>query len=168
MNMVLKTLGAIIGFGSILFLAYITTRFIGMKTSRGMKGKYISIVDSLSLGFDKQIYLVKAGEQYMLIASTGKNIEFLSSVSLAENEFSDTAESDNAFNFRELFEKYSKGFLKNKNVNSGKSKEGLEDEIKQQNEKEVFRGNLKRLRNITEKTENQIKNNGDDITNEEL
>jgi flagellar biogenesis protein FliO len=53
------------------------TKFIGNKTKSAMKSKYMRVVDSMALGFDKTLYLVKVGEQYILMHSSAKGFEFI-------------------------------------------------------------------------------------------
>lgn len=64
----------------ILFLAYAATRFVGQKYAKNLKGKNITVIESVSMGIDKVLYLVKIGNQFFLISSSGKNINFLSQV----------------------------------------------------------------------------------------
>lgn len=64
----------------VLFLAYVATRLVGSKYMKNLKGKNIRVVESISIGIDKVLYLVKIGNQYFLISASGKNINFLSQV----------------------------------------------------------------------------------------
>lgn len=64
----------------ILFLAYVATRFVGQKYAKNLKGKNITVIESVSIGIDKVLYLVKIGNQFFVISSSGKNINFLSQV----------------------------------------------------------------------------------------
>lgn len=64
----------------VIFFAYITARLVGSKYMKTLKGKNISVVESMSIGFDKMLYIVKVGEQYFLLSSSGKNINFLSEI----------------------------------------------------------------------------------------
>jgi len=59
------------------FLAFIMTKFIGNKTKSAMKSKYMRVVDTMAMGFDKTLYLVKVGEQYILMNSSAKGFEFI-------------------------------------------------------------------------------------------
>jgi len=158
----------LLGFGSILFLTYVTTRYVASRTGRTMRGKYIRIVDTISLGTDKRIHLVKAGEQYVLIATTSKSVEFLTLVDLGDDkareaEEFEKKESRNVFDFKTIFEKY---------VNTYKSKR--DGTIQQDNDETStgradrpdFRSNLGRLRAIMHKSDKQVEKNGDDSTNE--
>lgn len=62
----------------ILGAAYYATRFIAKKGITSMSNKNLKVVETLSLGLDKSLMLVKAGEQYFLLGSTPKGITLLS------------------------------------------------------------------------------------------
>jgi flagellar protein FliO/FliZ len=157
-----QTMFFLLVFGSLLFMAVITTRFIGIKAQKAMKGRHITIIETVSLGLDKKIHLVKAGEQYILIASSGKTMEFLTTVTLNEAEpGTDMAESP-VQDFRMLFDKYIQGF---KSLKNGKN--DVADNMTVGSEEEgTFRSNLDRLKKITEKADKIIRLDGDGITNE--
>ncbi len=78
-------------FAAILFLAYVSTKFLGSRLSRGMRGNYIKVVDSVSLGFDRQIYLIRVGGQLLLVSSSNKSIQFLT---LLDNTLVGLSEED--------------------------------------------------------------------------
>jgi flagellar biosynthetic protein FliO len=80
MDYYLQILLFLVIFGAILLLAFYTTRFIALKAGSMMRGKHIRIVDTVSLGADKKLFLVKAGSRYFLLSSSGKNIEFISEI----------------------------------------------------------------------------------------
>jgi flagellar protein FliO/FliZ len=157
-----QTMFFLLVFGSLLFMAVITTRFIGIKAQKAMKGRHITIIETVSLGLDKKIHLVKAGEQYILIASSGKTMEFLTTVTLNEAEpGTDMAESP-VQDFRMLFDKYIQGF---KSLKNGKN--DVADNMTVGSEEEgTFRSNLDRLKKITEKADKIIRLDGDGITKE--
>ena len=137
----------VIIFGSLLFVAYVVTRYVGNKTSKVMKGKHISIVETVSLGLDKQLYLLKAGEQFILISSCGKHIEFLTTVKLDSFESEGILDTGEGFNFKNFFEKYLQTF-----VNRKDSKEQKENPVNnggqpaKSAESNVFKSNLNKLR----------------------
>lgn len=161
---VLKVILFLIGFCSLLFLTYVTTRYIGGKQNRAMKGKNISIVETVTLGMDKRLHLIKAGNQFVLIASTAKTIEFLTNVTLEDTipEQEMNSQENGAFDFKSLFDKY---------VNSYKTKKenkGIIQEVKtsaDMQEGRDFKSNLSRLRTIVQKNEFHEKENGE-TTNE--
>jgi flagellar biogenesis protein FliO len=61
------------------------------------------------LGTDKRLHLVKAGNGYVLIATTSKTVEFLTKVELDEEAAQETVPVENGFqfDFKSMFEKYS-------------------------------------------------------------
>lgn len=76
----ISLLTILIAVGSVMFLAYVMTKFIGKKSTNMIKSKYMKIVDSLSFGFDKTIYLVQVGEQFVLMYMSVKGMEFICNV----------------------------------------------------------------------------------------
>lgn len=162
-KIVLGLFSFFIFFAAILFLAYVSTKFLGTKMSRGMRGRHLKIVETITLGFDRQIYLMKVGEQLLLVASSNKNIHFLTTldsnlVTLTEEDLKQIDKEqqmgmDNVFkNYLEMF----KGLYK-KN----------EDTVSEENpstEVNKFDHNLHKLKNIFSKINSQ--KNGDEKPNE--
>ena len=165
MNNPFEVMFFILGFGGILFLTYVTTRYLAGKSNKAMKGKHLSIVETISLGTDKRIHLVKAGEKHILIASTSKSIEFLTDLSIGEEEASNNPKdqgAQNVFDFKALFEKYMNVYKNKKSISFRP-----ETDISANNaEGEKFKFNLEKLKHITQKINTQIENDGDDVTNE--
>ena len=161
---VLKWLWVIIALGSIIFMSYVATRYIGSKTGKIMRGKYINIIETVSLGIDKQLHLVRVEEQFVLIASSGKNIEFLTTIKMDKFATDEPQGNSNVFDFKNIFEKYLQS-LKNKKDNKTNAKErsyAVEEPV----EGDVFKSNLNKLRAITMKKDRQGEENGDESTYE--
>jgi len=76
----ISLLTILIAVGSVMFLAYIMTKFVGKRSSGMIKSKYMKIIDSLSFGFDKTIYLVQIGEQFVLMHMSVKGMEFICNI----------------------------------------------------------------------------------------
>lgn len=151
MNGVFQVLMFILVFGSVIFLAYVTTRYVANKTSKAMKGKHISIVETLSLGVDKKLHLVKVSDQYVLIASTSKNIELLTSIEIEDTKGVNEEEStntQNTFDFKAFFEKYM-NLYKNKKINIIKREKS--DSSINSLEGDKFKVNLDRLKSINKR-----------------
>lgn len=152
----------VIVFGSIIFLAYVTTRFIGNKSGKAMKGKHINIVETVSLGLDLKLHLVRVGEEFVLISASGKNVQMLSKVHIEGYYEEESSVSDNPFDFKEIFEKYLqniKGKQNNKeDVKNEQLKNGIDDSS--------FRRNLDKLRSITSGNRKLYATGGDENTNE--
>ncbi|NLU27034.1 MAG: flagellar biosynthetic protein FliO [Hungateiclostridium thermocellum] len=151
-------------FGSVLFLAYVTTKFIGTRTNKIVKGKYIKIIETVNLGFDSRLHLVKAGEEFVLISTCGKNVQMVAKVKW-EGYYSDEAEeTENDFKFREIFSKYAQGFSKKMEGMSFFKAESGEKE--QTGSVPVFNTNLNRLKKITASIASYKTEDGEEYTNE--
>ena len=77
---IVSLLTILIALGSVCFLAFITTKFIGKKSGGIMKSKHMKVIDSLSMGFDKTLYLIQVGKQYVLMCSSVKGFDFICNV----------------------------------------------------------------------------------------
>ena len=90
---VITVLFTIVLFAAILYLAYLTTKFIGKKysISSGMSGKNLKIIDSLSLAPDKVLMIVKAGGKTVLVGLSRDHMEYICDVD--ENELTIPEES---------------------------------------------------------------------------
>lgn len=134
-------------FGSILFLAYVTTKYVGKKTNVIMKGKHIKVVETVSLGFDSKLYLVKVADEFMLISSSGKNVKMLKTVEINEQGVDVNIIKPNNVNFKDFFQKCLGNFKPKEN---GKKTKDINENIAKGNlenfkEKKIKR-NLKKLK----------------------
>lgn len=159
----------VIVFGSLLFLAVIATRFVGGKAKQTMKGKYINIVDTVSLGgMDKKLHLIKVGSEFVLISVSMKSVEYLTTVKIDDfNE--ENTQNVNDFDFRKHFDNYLKvlkiGTKSSNKKNIDKDKEKSEIKVnKIQNR--AIKSNLERIRNLTSGMEKMDVLDGDENTNE--
>lgn len=156
----------LIVFGSVLFLVFVTTRFVGGRAAKSMKGKHINIIETVSIGMDKKLHLVKVGEQFVLLASSGKRLEYLTEIKLEDYKEPDSPAAPGAggFDFKSFFEKYMQA-NKQKKSNGSIRQEGLPG-----NETaggEIFKKNLGRLKSITGVMgRDSGRTDGDDGTNE--
>jgi flagellar protein FliO/FliZ len=165
MSIGVKALLYFLGFCSVLYLAYISTKFIANKQNKAMRSKNISVIETVMLSADKRLHLVKAGNAYVLIATTSKTVEFLTNVELDEEPGQEKVPAENGapFDFKSIFEKYS-GLYRSKKT---KNPAGPEYEAPQDNaEEHDFRSNLGKLKSIVGSNKYKVKENGDDATNE--
>lgn len=109
----ISLLTILIAVGSVMFLAYVMTKFVGKKSSGMIKSKYMKIVDTLSFGFDKSIYLVQVGEQFVLMHMSVKGMEFICNIDpeLIKPTIANTPVDENK-NFGKYFD-----FFKTENMN---------------------------------------------------
>jgi flagellar protein FliO/FliZ len=142
-------------FAALLFLAYVTTRFIGGKAKMTMRSKNMKIIESISLGPDKRIHLMKVGGQYLLLSSSGKSIEFLSEIKPdALEETEPDTEADDRFGGYLL--KYMENL---KTGIPGWKQNRKPDPVTKKNLTEGTLGkNLARLKNLTSRIDIKVKN----------
>ena len=102
----ISLLTILIAVGSVMFLAYVMTKFVGKRSSGMMKSKYMKVIDSLSMGFDKNIYLIQVGEQYVLMHSSVKGFEFICNIErdLIAPTISNTPAPEKNNNFAKYFD----------------------------------------------------------------
>jgi flagellar protein FliO/FliZ len=164
MDQILSWLFILIVFGSILFLAFVTSKYIAGKSSQAMKGKYIKIVETVSLGMDKRLHLIKVDKQFILIASCSKTIEYLTTLTLEEIEKDGEADSSQTFDFKQIFEKYIKSYKakKDRTITLDENM-GLGDGVNHS-----FKSNLDRLKALTRKVGIQNLENKDDMLKEDI
>lgn len=79
----------------ILGAAYFVTRFIARNGFTASSNKNLKVVESISLGIDKTLLLVKVGEQYLLLGSTQKNISLLTAIDREKLKSVSTVETYN-------------------------------------------------------------------------
>ena len=134
----ISLLTILIAVGSVMFLAYVMTKFIGKKSSGMMKSKYMKIVDTLSFGFDKNIYLVQIGEQFVLMHMSVKGMEFICNIEpeLIKPTIASTPTDEN-----KSFGKYFDFFKTENKNNTNFSKQGND-----------VNENIKRLRDMFNNT----------------
>ena len=99
MNDILYILGIALIFSSILSCVY-DDQVHGKQDRKNNKGKYLGIIDTISLGKDKHLHIVKAGDEFILII-IGKGIEFICRVEI--NNYVESSENEtNRFIFNNL------------------------------------------------------------------
>jgi len=159
----LSIFGVLMALASVIFLSYVTTKYFGGKTKKAMKGNYIKIVESVSLGLDKHLHLVKVEDQFVLIATAGKSIEYLTTINVQNFEDKKASEETNPFDFKNFFEKYVQMYKNRTGVKQEKKyeKKGSIDNLENSNERGVFKSNLSKLKDITTRVDYKGKEDGD-------
>lgn len=95
----------LIALGSVCFLAFITTKFVGKRSGSMLKSKHMKVIDTLSLGFDKTLYLVQVGEQFVLMNSSVKGFDFICNIEPSMINISNTnIEDEKKNNFGKYFD----------------------------------------------------------------
>lgn len=148
----------IIVFGCVLFLAYIVTRMIGQKANHSMKGRHIQVIETVSLGMDKQIILIKAGNEYILLAASGKQIQYLTNVSLNEELINEVGDKNTVVptSFKNVLDRYIQFIPLGK-----RSKDPQNAELdNQEPNSDRFEDNLQKLKDLTASLQTKDNENG--------
>ncbi len=77
----------------VLGAAYLATRYIAKKGVSGKNGRNLKLVETLNLGMDKSVFLIKAGEQYFLMGNSNKTVTLLTEIEADKLKFVQGAES---------------------------------------------------------------------------
>lgn len=78
LKLVFNALLGIVLFVGILYLAYITTKYIGKRYSlSGKSTRSLKIMETIGLGKDSQLAVVKIGEKYLLVGVTPQNVSLV-------------------------------------------------------------------------------------------
>jgi flagellar protein FliO/FliZ len=168
MDQFLSFLGLFVVFCLILFLAYLTSRFVGKRYGGQKKNRIMKIVETLPMGIDRNLVLVHIGTKYYLLSSTRSKMEFLTGVDIGD--FVEDPTEKESFDFQSIISKYtgladrSNRYMKARNEKTDTTDvtdgEGLEDDIERSNgnsdefaEKQTtgssVRSSIDRLRKIT-------------------
>jgi len=137
-------------FFCILFLAYFVTRFVAKRAAGRLKSRYIEVVDSLAVGADAQILIIKAGEELFLAAKSQKQITLLTKLALSPSDVQDAAPQSAGFaeNFRSVLE----GKLGRALPQGFKTGRDKPEPPKGADESRGnFRGNIGRIKELTER-----------------
>jgi flagellar biogenesis protein FliO len=109
-------MGVFLAFAIVLLLCYLTTRFVGNKFRVKSKHKNMKIIETLPLGLDRCLYIIRVGKKDFLFYSSKKGIELVSEVELEkqpEDQTEDNEQPQKMFDFKGIFERYS-GLSQNK------------------------------------------------------
>ena len=84
---VMELIGVVLIFLVVLLLTYFTSKWIGGYQRINMKNKNMQIIESLSVGNNKYICLVKAGEVYLVVAVGKDEITMLAQLTKEQLTF---------------------------------------------------------------------------------
>lgn len=70
----------------VIVAAYYSTRAISMKARKLTKGKCLHVIDRIAVGRDKQILLVRAGDEVYLVGVTGQSMASIGTLKMDQLE----------------------------------------------------------------------------------
>ena len=101
----------IIVFLIIIFLAYYVTKWVSSIKYKGSKNSNFKIIESIGVGYQASMQIIKVGDKCILIGVTKENIAFICDV----NEASINCEMSNIkIEMPDTFQKYLKMFMDKK------------------------------------------------------
>ncbi|MDF2986646.1 MAG: hypothetical protein K0R50_2156 [Eubacterium sp.] len=152
---ILQIFSVIFAFIIVLGILLLTTKYLAYKSKTMMKGKYMHIVESLSLGVNNRLHLVKVDKEFFIISASNKNVDFLAKVNISDfaNEEIKNPISE-VIDFKSVLTKYVGSFGKQSKTKEGKPEEIVLGGKPSENEETtindaMFRNNLEKLKNIT-------------------
>ena len=87
----------------------------------------MKVVDTMSMGLDKTLYLVKVGEQYILMNASAKGFEFICNLN---GDFSRVdSEDESSLQTNKGFSKYFDFFKPSNDMKATKENNDIEDNI---------------------------------------
>jgi flagellar protein FliO/FliZ len=111
MDTFLRYFSVILAFIVVLGLLLLTTKYLTYKSKKMMKGNYMHIVESLSLGVNNRLHLVKVDKEFFIISATNKNVEFLAKVNISDFEEEEIKNPiSDVIDFKSILKKTISGF----------------------------------------------------------
>lgn len=117
----LDYLGILIVFCAILFLAWLTTRLIGRRFAGDVRNRRMQVVETLPLGMDRSLLLVRVGQRHYLLATGRGRTDFMAEVDPGPEPEADASSPND---FRTILERYSG--LGRQRERTGPSEDGAE------------------------------------------
>lgn len=152
----------------VILLLLFTTKYLAYKSKKMLKGNYMQIVETLSLGVNNRLHLIKIDREFFVISATGKSVEFLARVNISDFEEEELKNPiSEVIDFKSVLKKYVGGFgfanqegKTGKDTGTGSGHKSAEDGGNNENTNvETFKKNLNRLRDITDSINNKGQEN---------
>lgn len=74
MQDIISVLGAILMIIAVVVLAFYSTRWLGKRMGGSASGRYLTVIDRVSLGQDKYLAVVKVGHKHLLIGVSSGSV----------------------------------------------------------------------------------------------
>lgn len=153
---ILKYLSVLLAFIVVMAILLLTTKYLAYKSKKMMKGNYMKIIESLSLGVNNRLYLVKVDKEFFIISATNKNVEFLARVNISDFEEEDIKNPiSEVIDFKSVLKKYINGFSFGNSAAASEAREsepavGQRVQNSEINSNDsVFKSNLERLKHLS-------------------
>jgi len=144
-------LGMLIVFAAVLFLAWLTTKLLGKRMTGSVKNKNMRIGETLPIGMDRCLYLIRVGKKYFLFHGSRKHLEMVSEIELDEEaieNLENAPENSKVFDFKRIFDTYS-GLTRDKSSKSENVEAESADEAQTEKPGTIL-GNIKKLQKLSQ------------------
>lgn len=152
----IKYISVIMAFIVVMGMLLLTTKYLSYKSKKLMKGNYMQIIESLSLGVNNRLHLVKVDKEFFIIAATNKNVEFLSKVNISDYVEEEVKNPiSEVIDFKSVLKKYVNGFSfrNSSNTSEVNQNEPVIDSRTKNSGLEpgdsVFKSNLEKLKHLS-------------------
>ncbi len=146
----------IVVFALIIAIMIFFTKYLGYKTKKMQKGNYMTIIETLSLGVNNRLILVKVEDEFLILSVNNKSSEFITKVNIKDykeqeevNPFSDIID------FKSILAKnIIKSGSNKKHSTSEKMDTTTNENTQEQNtgtDKNTFKNNLDKLKKLNRK-----------------
>jgi flagellar protein FliO/FliZ len=112
---IVQLLVAMLMFLFVLFLCYLTTKFLGNYQKSIMGKGNIEVIEAKRLSNNKLIEIVKIGNEYFVLGISKDNISMIGKVNPEDIKRNEVSSTNIGESFSQIFEK-----IKNRNMKSGK------------------------------------------------
>lgn len=149
----------------VILILLLTTKYLAYKSKKMLKGNYMHVIESLSLGVNNRLHLIKVDKEFFIISATSKNVEFLARVNINDYEEEEIKNPiSEVIDFKLVLKKYLNGFnfgTQTKKETRVESEDILKpkstDEIR--NSDVTFKTNLEKLKHLTKSIDGQWSEN---------
>lgn len=156
MDQVFRYFTVILAFLVVMGILLLTTKYLTYKSKKMMKGNYMQIIESLSLGVNNRLHLVKVDKEFFILSASNKNVEFLARVNISDFEEAEIKNPiSEVIDFKSVLKKYIRGFNSGNAAAATETKpaETVVDKVPESfhrdSNDDKFKNNLEKLKHIT-------------------
>lgn len=154
MDQIFRYFTVILAFLVVMGILLLTTKYLTYKSKKMMKGNYMQIIESLSLGVNNRLHLVKVDKEFFILSASNKNVEFLARVNISDFEEAEIKNPiSEVIDFKSVLKKYIRGFNSGNAATETKPAETVVDKVPESFQRDSnddkFKNNLEKLKHIT-------------------
>ena len=146
----------IVAFLIVMGILLLTTKYLAYKSKKMMKGNYMQIIESLSLGVNNRLHLVKVDKEFFIISASNKNVEFLARVNISDFEEEEIKNPiSEVIDFKSVLKKYINGFGSGNSAAARETKpaeteaDKAPENTQRDSKDDKFKNNLEKLKHLT-------------------